>query len=74
VVCTEPPAGSVEIAEIVRRVLASGAAWVSVATFEGRKVLRACVTHGETGADDVAALVAALEAARAANAAARECG
>ena len=74
VVCTEPPAGSVEIAEIVRRVLASGAAWVSVATFEGHKVLRACVTHGETGADDVAALVAALEAARAANAAARECG
>ena len=49
---------------IVGRVLASGRAWVSAAAFEGRKVIRACITHGETAADDVDVLVAALEAAR----------
>jgi hypothetical protein len=45
-------------------VLASGRAWVSTAAFEGRKVIRACITHGETDAADVDVLVAALEAAR----------
>lgn len=65
VVCAEPPPGSPDIATIVRRVLASGRAWISAATFETRPVVRACVTHGETTPDDVAALVEALEAARA---------
>jgi hypothetical protein len=46
-------------------VLVSGRAWVSAATFETRPVVRACVTHGETSPEDVAALVEALEAARA---------
>jgi glutamate/tyrosine decarboxylase-like PLP-dependent enzyme len=64
VVCAEPPPGSAEIAAIVSHVLASGTAWISAATFEGRPVLRACVTHGGTTPDDVAALVAGLEAAR----------
>ena len=50
---------------IAERVLASGLAWVSVAEFEGRPVLRACVTHGETTAADVTTLVAALERAAA---------
>jgi aromatic-L-amino-acid/L-tryptophan decarboxylase len=65
VVCAEPP-GSANVREIVSRVLAAGRAWVSVADFEGRPVLRACITHGESTAGDVAALVEALEAARAA--------
>jgi hypothetical protein len=47
-------------------VLASGVAWISVATFAGRQVIRACLTHGATTADDVAKLVEALEAVRAA--------
>jgi aromatic-L-amino-acid decarboxylase len=64
VICAEPPPGSPDIQTIVRRVLASGRAWISAATFETRPVVRACVTHGETSPDDVAALVAALEAAR----------
>jgi aromatic-L-amino-acid decarboxylase len=64
VVCAEPPAGSPEIATIVGRVVASGTAWISAATFEGRPVVRACVTHGETTPEDVTALIAALEAAR----------
>src|SRR4029077_11841790 len=64
VVCVEPPPGSSDIPAIVRRVLASGKAWVSAATFETRPVVRACVTHGETSHEDVSTLVEALEAAR----------
>ncbi len=64
VLCLRPPAGAAEPAAIVRSVLASGAAWISVATFGGGQVIRACVTHGATSEADVAQLVAALEAAR----------
>jgi hypothetical protein len=66
VLCTEPPTGSAHVATIVRRVLASGTAWISAATFEGRPVVRACITNGETTPDDVEKLVDALEVARAA--------
>jgi glutamate/tyrosine decarboxylase-like PLP-dependent enzyme len=64
VLCLAPPAGSADPATIVQRVLASGAAWISVATFEGRPVVRGCITNGETTPDDVVKLVVALEAAR----------
>jgi glutamate/tyrosine decarboxylase-like PLP-dependent enzyme len=64
VVCAEPPPRSAPVRDIVGRVLASGGAWISVADFEGRPVLRCCITHGETRAGDVAGLTAALEAAR----------
>ena len=47
VVCAEPPAGAAAPAEIARRVLDSGIAWISATTFEGRAVIRACITHGE---------------------------
>jgi glutamate/tyrosine decarboxylase-like PLP-dependent enzyme len=63
VLCIEPPAGTAPVRTIAGKVLASGRAWVSVATFEGRDVLRACVTHGETTAEDVGILVEALVAA-----------
>ncbi len=64
VLCVEPPAGSADAKSIVQRVLASGQAWISLADFEGRPVIRACVTHGETSLDDIMILVAALESAR----------
>jgi glutamate/tyrosine decarboxylase-like PLP-dependent enzyme len=64
VLCIAPPPGSDDVQAIVGRVLASGRAWVSVAAFEGRKVIRACVTNGETTEADIDVLVAALEAAR----------
>ena len=64
VLCLEPPAGSVAVGDIVRRVVASGGAWVSMAKFGGRDVVRACVTHGETSADDIDAVAALLEQAR----------
>jgi len=64
VLCAVPPPGSAPIREIVRRVLASRRAWVAVATYEGREVIRICVTHGEVSLTDVEELVAALQAAR----------
>jgi glutamate/tyrosine decarboxylase-like PLP-dependent enzyme len=53
VLCIAPPAGYGEARTIVSRVLASGRAWISAAVFEGREIIRACVTHGETTEDDV---------------------
>jgi glutamate/tyrosine decarboxylase-like PLP-dependent enzyme len=63
VVCIEPPDQN-NIREIVNRVLATGKAWVSVASFEGREVIRACVTSGETIENDIADLVECLEEAK----------
>ena len=63
VVCAEPPVGASTAREVVRRVVASGHAWVSVATFEGREVVRACVTNGKTTRRDIMATVGALQAA-----------
>ena len=62
VLCIEPPPGLGEVRSIVSRVVASGRAWVSVATFERREVIRACVTHGQTTPDDITELVNALQA------------
>jgi hypothetical protein len=47
----------------------SSRAWVSAATFEGRDVIRACVTHGETTPDDIAAVARLLAEAGTAGAA-----
>jgi aromatic-L-amino-acid/L-tryptophan decarboxylase len=63
VLCVLPPAGSPPLREIVRKVLASGRAWVAVAKLEGREVVRICATHGEITVADVDELVSALEAA-----------
>lgn len=60
VVCIEPRSGS-SAREVVSRVLASGKAWVSVASFEGHEVIRACVISGETSKKDIAVLVECLE-------------
>jgi aromatic-L-amino-acid/L-tryptophan decarboxylase len=64
VLCLIPPPDSRPIRDIVQRVLASGRAWIAAARFEGREVVRICATHGETSLEDVAELVAALQAAR----------
>ena len=63
VLCVEPPPGQSGVRSIVNRVLASGGAWISSATFEGREVIRACVTNGETMPGDIDALVDVLQAA-----------
>ncbi len=61
VLCIQPQPGHGIARSIVNRVLASGRAWVSLATFEGREVIRACVTHGGTTPDDIMDLVDVLE-------------
>jgi glutamate/tyrosine decarboxylase-like PLP-dependent enzyme len=63
VLCALPPAGARGCREIARHVLDSGRAWVAVARYEGREVIRICVTHGQTSLADVEELVRALEAA-----------
>ena len=55
-----PPAALGEPRAVVARVLESGHAWVSLARFEERDVIRICVTHGETSAADIAILLESL--------------
>jgi aromatic-L-amino-acid decarboxylase len=55
-----PPAAMGDVRSLVRRVVASGRAWVAPTTFEGQDVVRICATNGETGMADVDALVSAL--------------
>jgi glutamate/tyrosine decarboxylase-like PLP-dependent enzyme len=55
-----PPAELGDVRNLVRRVVASGRAWIASTTFEGRDVVRICATHGETAIEDVNALIAAL--------------
>jgi glutamate/tyrosine decarboxylase-like PLP-dependent enzyme len=54
------PSKQVPVRSIVDHVLASGQAWVSVAMFEGREIVRACVTSGLSTVEDVSIGVAAL--------------
>jgi glutamate/tyrosine decarboxylase-like PLP-dependent enzyme len=55
-----PPTELGDVRALVRRVVASGQAWVAPTLFEGRDVVRICATNGETTLADVDALVAAL--------------
>ena len=55
-----PPPECGEVRALVRRVVASGRAWVAPTTFEGVDVVRICATNGETTLEDVNALVEAL--------------
>jgi aromatic-L-amino-acid/L-tryptophan decarboxylase len=66
VLCVEPPVGAPAAHAIVRDVLASGRAWIALAKYEGRDVIRICLTHGEATIGDIDELVAALTAACAA--------
>jgi glutamate/tyrosine decarboxylase-like PLP-dependent enzyme len=55
-----PPAQLGDVRSLVRRVVASGRAWVAPTSFEGQDVVRICATNGETKLEDVNALVAVL--------------
>jgi hypothetical protein len=52
-----------DLVDFAGRVLGSGRAWVSAATFEGREVVRACITNGKTTRRDIMAIADALQAA-----------
>jgi glutamate/tyrosine decarboxylase-like PLP-dependent enzyme len=55
-----PPAALGSPRTVVERVLESGRAWVSLARFEERDVIRICVTHGETSEEDLSILLEVL--------------
>jgi glutamate/tyrosine decarboxylase-like PLP-dependent enzyme len=59
-----PPAALGDVRALVKRVVASGRAWVAATVFEGREVVRICATHGEITASDIDELVAALSETR----------
>jgi len=56
----EPPAELGDVRALVKRVVASGRAWVAPTSFEGRDVVRICATHGETSEADIEELIAVL--------------
>jgi len=60
VLAAVPPPELGSARTIVERVLKSGRAWVSLARFEEREVVRICVTHGETCEEDLSVLLDAL--------------
>jgi len=60
VLAAVPPPALGSPRTIVERVLESGRAWVSLARFEERDVVRICVTHGETSEEDLSVLLEAL--------------
>ena len=64
VVCFVDERSSSEAEDVVSRVLEGGRAWISVARFEGRPVLRACITSHWTSTSDLEELVRALNDAR----------
>lgn len=55
-----PPAALEDVRALVRRVVASGRAWVAPVSFEGRDYVRICATNGETSLADIEELVAVL--------------
>jgi hypothetical protein len=60
VLCLVPPGDSHDLPALASSIVKSGIAWISVAEFEGRSVIRACITSGETTHDDIAILAARL--------------
>jgi glutamate/tyrosine decarboxylase-like PLP-dependent enzyme len=58
VVCFLPPDADPEV--VARRVVSSGAAWISTTRLAGQTVLRACITNYRTSEDDIHALVKTL--------------
>ena len=62
VLCFVPPAPAM-VRAVVGRVVRSGQAWISVAEYEGRDVIRTCVTSGLTTEADIVTLVTALTTA-----------
>ena len=60
VLCAEPPAGCPGARSIADEIVTSGKAWLTTARFEGRKVVRICLTNGMTTERDVTALAKLL--------------
>jgi len=64
VVCFVEERSGLDPAAVAKHVVERGEAWISVARFEGRPVLRACITSHRSSEADLKRLVQALNAAR----------
>jgi glutamate/tyrosine decarboxylase-like PLP-dependent enzyme len=64
VLCFTDSTRDLNLAAIAARVVADGSAWISTAQFEGRTVLRACITSHRTGKLHLDRLVRVLDDAR----------
>ncbi len=64
VICATPPEGSLALERFPEYLSEAGNAWISVATFEGRKVVRACISNALTSKADIEILVQSLDRAR----------
>ncbi len=60
VLCVVPPFPHLPVRDIAEAIIASGEAWIAAASFEGRDVIRICVTNGQTDNGDIEALVELL--------------
>jgi aromatic-L-amino-acid decarboxylase len=64
VLCFTDPTRDLNLAAIAARVVIDGRAWISAPQFEGRPVLRACITSHRTETHHLDHLVRALDEAR----------
>jgi len=64
VVCFEDVGGVLDLDQIAASVVGDGRTWISSVKYEGRKVLRACITSHRTTNENLANLLAALSTAR----------
>ena len=60
VLCVIPPEGYRPVRILVDELVSSGRAWVSAASFEGKEVVRICITNGRTEGQDIDALAVLL--------------
>lgn len=61
VLCMVPPGSHHDVQAMASSIVKSGIAWISAAEFEGRSVIRACITSGESTYEDIELLAARLE-------------
>ncbi|MEE8261713.1 MAG: pyridoxal-dependent decarboxylase [Gammaproteobacteria bacterium] len=64
VLCFEDTDRALDLEKVVASVVADGRTWISSVKFEGRRVLRACITSHHTEEENLTDLISALEAAR----------
>ncbi len=64
VLCFTDSTQVLDLAAVAAHVVSDGRAWISTARFEGRTVLRACITSHRTGTLHLERLVRALDDAR----------
>ena len=63
VVCLAPPPGAPDARSIARKIVESGAAWISATEFEGSSVIRACAVNSEATDHDIEILTDSLNEA-----------